>query len=330
MPVYENVALGGPVRPEDVAECVLFALTRPPNVNVDEIVVTRSRSLEANRPRGMSMGLTILEGSTFCICDEIGDLDGGRAASSPRTRASSPASSSGSTAPAPSSSRQGRSSTSRPRSICGTRSWPAGCRGTSISIARERFVGDGMQDHLVVQRGAEPLAFEIGLEVGADFADIITVKEHDFALGHPATARPLPPAAAARSIRPRTSSCSRRPMTAAPRRRSSSRSPAWSPTPACASRLELRAARALGAAGRRRPSLSGEEQPRHAVEHRFGEEREHVRESLSAWHLRVPRLRTASDDLRHSFTQSVAELAALRLRRTAGSGCCRPPECPGS
>ena len=38
--VYENVALGGPVRAEDVADCVLFALTRPPNVNVDEIVVT--------------------------------------------------------------------------------------------------------------------------------------------------------------------------------------------------------------------------------------------------------------------------------------------------
>ena len=33
-------ALGGPVRPEDVAECVLFALTRPANVNIDEIVVT--------------------------------------------------------------------------------------------------------------------------------------------------------------------------------------------------------------------------------------------------------------------------------------------------
>jgi 3-hydroxy acid dehydrogenase/malonic semialdehyde reductase len=28
-----------PVKPEDVAECVLFALTRPPHVNVDEIVV---------------------------------------------------------------------------------------------------------------------------------------------------------------------------------------------------------------------------------------------------------------------------------------------------
>ena len=38
--VYADVALGGPVRPEDVADCILFALTRPPNVNVDEIVVT--------------------------------------------------------------------------------------------------------------------------------------------------------------------------------------------------------------------------------------------------------------------------------------------------
>jgi 3-hydroxy acid dehydrogenase/malonic semialdehyde reductase len=37
--VYEGVAMGGPLRPEDVAECVLFALTRPANVNVDEIVV---------------------------------------------------------------------------------------------------------------------------------------------------------------------------------------------------------------------------------------------------------------------------------------------------
>jgi 3-hydroxy acid dehydrogenase/malonic semialdehyde reductase len=34
--VYEGVEA---MRPEDVAECVLFALTRPPNVNVDEIVV---------------------------------------------------------------------------------------------------------------------------------------------------------------------------------------------------------------------------------------------------------------------------------------------------
>ena len=34
--VYVNVE---PLTPEDVAECVLFALTRPPHVNVDELVV---------------------------------------------------------------------------------------------------------------------------------------------------------------------------------------------------------------------------------------------------------------------------------------------------
>ncbi len=34
--VYENV---DPLTPDDVADCVLFALTRPPHVNVDEVVV---------------------------------------------------------------------------------------------------------------------------------------------------------------------------------------------------------------------------------------------------------------------------------------------------
>jgi 3-hydroxy acid dehydrogenase / malonic semialdehyde reductase len=34
--VYANVE---PVRPEDVAECVIFVLTRPPHVNIDELVV---------------------------------------------------------------------------------------------------------------------------------------------------------------------------------------------------------------------------------------------------------------------------------------------------
>ena len=36
---YANVAMGGPLAPDDIAECIVFALTRRPNVNVDEIVV---------------------------------------------------------------------------------------------------------------------------------------------------------------------------------------------------------------------------------------------------------------------------------------------------
>jgi 3-hydroxy acid dehydrogenase / malonic semialdehyde reductase len=34
--VYANVE---PVQPADVADCVVFAVTRPPHVNIDEIVV---------------------------------------------------------------------------------------------------------------------------------------------------------------------------------------------------------------------------------------------------------------------------------------------------
>jgi NADP-dependent 3-hydroxy acid dehydrogenase YdfG len=37
--VYSDVAMGGALSAEDVADCIMFALTRRPNVNVDEIVV---------------------------------------------------------------------------------------------------------------------------------------------------------------------------------------------------------------------------------------------------------------------------------------------------
>jgi hypothetical protein len=37
--VYANVGLGGPLQPEDIAECILFAVTRPPHVSIDEMLV---------------------------------------------------------------------------------------------------------------------------------------------------------------------------------------------------------------------------------------------------------------------------------------------------
>jgi 3-hydroxy acid dehydrogenase / malonic semialdehyde reductase len=37
--VYRDVALGGALGPEDVADCIMFAVTRPPHVNIDEIVL---------------------------------------------------------------------------------------------------------------------------------------------------------------------------------------------------------------------------------------------------------------------------------------------------
>jgi len=38
-----------PVRPDDVAECIVFALTRPPHVNVDEIVIKALAQSTATR-----------------------------------------------------------------------------------------------------------------------------------------------------------------------------------------------------------------------------------------------------------------------------------------
>src|SRR5207249_1935451 len=63
----------------------------------------------------------------------------------------------------------------------------------TVSIQRHRFVGAAMQDRIVVRNeGPEPIALELGVEIGTDFADIFTVKAHDFALGDPLNAPPLP------------------------------------------------------------------------------------------------------------------------------------------
>ena len=50
-----------------------------------------------------------------------------------------------------------------------------------------------MQDRIVVENVTmEPLALDLAVEVACDFADIFAVKEHDFALGDPLGAKPLP------------------------------------------------------------------------------------------------------------------------------------------
>jgi 3-hydroxy acid dehydrogenase / malonic semialdehyde reductase len=44
--VYEGLE---PLRPEDIAECIVFAVTRPPHVNVDELVVKALAQSTATR-----------------------------------------------------------------------------------------------------------------------------------------------------------------------------------------------------------------------------------------------------------------------------------------
>ena len=53
-----------------------------------------------------------------------------------------------------------------------------------------------MQERIMIRNESmETLRFEVGLELGCDFADIFSVKDHDFTLGDPENAKPLPPLA---------------------------------------------------------------------------------------------------------------------------------------
>jgi glycogen debranching enzyme len=191
----------------------------------------------------------------------------------------------------------------------------------SLSIARERFVGAGMQDRIVLRNeGRSELALELALEVGTDFADIISVKEHDFALGDPLRARPLPPAAtvrldeeASQLVLEESNGRGGRTQVLLSRLGDVEGGRVRYP-------LELQPREEWELRVDVVSSLDGEELRPETVARRFGEGRAHVQASLDAWRMRVPRLRTRHDPLARAFAQSVADLAALRMRTDDGIG----------
>ncbi|HEV2712179.1 MAG TPA: glycogen debranching N-terminal domain-containing protein, partial [Gaiellaceae bacterium] len=140
------------------------------------------------------MSITILEGSTFCICDELGDIGGwptsGFFADDTRFLSILRLSINGRRPLLLSSDKVDYFS-----AAFYLRNAPLdGLEQDEISIIRERFIGEAMQDRLLVQNvGMRPVAFDLSLEVACDFADIFAVKDYDFALGDPANAAPLPP-----------------------------------------------------------------------------------------------------------------------------------------
>jgi glycogen debranching enzyme len=257
------------------------------------------------------MALTILEGSTFCVSDERGDVVDptmGLFASDTRFLSRWLLTING----------------ARPLLLSADkveyysaafflRNPLAGGLGQDqISIGRDRFVGDGMQEHLVVQNHApHDVEFELALELGSDFADIFAVKSYDFSLGDPEHAKPLPELVTATYERGENqfiledgSGCLtqivlselgdvdgatvRYRIALAPRER-------W----------QLRVDVIPAADGLRTAAARSER--------RFGDELARVRASLSAWELRVPQLRASWEELSHTFLQSVADLASLRM-----------------
>ena len=190
----------------------------------------------------------------------------------------------------------------------------------TVSIGRNRFVGEGMQDHLRVQnQSQENISFELALEFGSDFADIFAVKNHDFALGDPLKAIPLPPLAEGRYEEDENQfvfdddsglACTQVIL--------SERGHVEPGKIRYWVELEPRQTWDLGFDVV--PVLGGDKVRPQMARQRFGEERERIEASLAAWNLRVPRLRATWDDLDHVFPRSVADLASLRLSGGNGLG----------
>src|SRR4026209_2909138 len=141
--------------------------------------------------------LTILEGSTFCLSDERGDIveeTSGLFAYDTRFLSR--------LAPRLGESRPLILSSGRTDHFAAAfflrNSTADGLPHDAVSVARERFVATGMRERIAVRNETmERLRFEVSLELAADFADIISVKLHDFALGDPEHAPALPPPAPA-------------------------------------------------------------------------------------------------------------------------------------
>jgi glycogen debranching enzyme len=258
--------------------------------------------------------LRILEGATFCICDDLGDLSRdveGLYAEDTRFLSTLKLTVDGKRPLLLSSDRIEYFSAAffmrNPLSD--------GLTQDALSIRRERFVGDGMQDAIaVVNESMEPVEFDLQIELGSDFADIFAVKDHDFALGDPLRADPLP------AVRHGEFDAGRNQFVVSDD----------GTLPLKTQVIFSKEGQAVDSSMRYRLSLAprerwdlqvdvfplpdGEQVAPRFAERRFGEEVGRVRDSLFAWQLRVPQLRASWDVLGHAFGQSVADLASLRMR----------------
>lgn len=263
---------------------------------------------------------TILEGSTFCICDEIGDVretTHGLFADDTRFLSRLQLTIDGKRPLLLSSGAVEYFSAAYFLRNPLTDRLPL----DSVLIKRERFVGDGMQDHIVLtNETTSPLELRLELALAADFADIISVKEWDFSLGDPIHARPLPdPVQVAyddehnRFVLVDPDSLMRTQVIFSERGTPNGGGLVYdvelAPRETWSLRIDV--GLATDGAGDRTPDL---------VERHFGEERTRVSESVAAWQLRVPQIHASWNDLNHAFGQSVNDLAALRMRTADDAG----------
>jgi glycogen debranching enzyme len=253
--------------------------------------------------------LTILEGSTFCISDDRGDIaaeTSGFFAHDTRFLSRLVLRVGGASPLLLSSGR-----VEHFKAAFYLRNGTAnGLPRDAMSISRERFIGTGMQERVSLRNETTaPLEVEVALEAEADFADIISVKLHDFSLGDPELARPLPPPAPTSydegrgevSIVDPRGDLSTRLLLSQPGRLDGG---------AMTFGLSLQPHESWDLVVDVLPSLDGKSD---TVE-QLDEERETAGDAVAAWTLRVPRVRGGWESLRRSFDRSIDDLAALRMR----------------
>jgi glycogen debranching enzyme len=258
--------------------------------------------------------LTILEGSTFCVSDERGDISEptmGLFADDTRFLSRWVLTINGAR-PLMLSSRK----VEYYSAAFFLRNPVVGDLGhDEVSIARERFISDSMQENFVVSNHApRRVAFDFSLEMGNDFADIFAVKAYDFSLGDPDRAGPLPAA-----VSPVYESDDNQfvftvsdngfegltQVVLSERGETDGSKVTY--------RVELEPRETWRLRADVIPVTDGMRIAVQLAERRFGDELARVRASLAAWRLRVPQLRGSWDDLTRSFSQSVADLSSLRM-----------------
>ena len=260
------------------------------------------------------MPLTVLDGSTFCVCDERGDVDGiatasGFFASDTRFLSRSVLTLGGERLDPLSHDH----STPQLALFVLRNPLAAGLRPNELVIKRERFVGDCMEERIVVENhGHRGVEVELGLELAADFADIFVVKSLEPGFGEPDDVA-LPPSHPPERTADGTVVFSDGSFRGRTIVHFSELGHESGGVARFALSLEPKADWRLVVAVR--PELEGVEPlPAASFARELDEERRRAERSMTEWQHSAPVLSAQWDDLVHTWNRSLADLASLRMR----------------
>jgi glycogen debranching enzyme len=261
--------------------------------------------------------LTILNGTTFCIADDIGDVHGnatGLYAEDTRYLSELRMLVDGRAPLLLTSGKVEHFSAAfylrNPLS--------SGLPPDTLTISRERVIDRGLTERIRIRNeGMEPASFELSLVFAADFASVLTVKEWEIALGDPRHATPLPGPVTVQQFKPDefhlddVDSCCRTLIRLS------------RPPDVIGSRLSfpivLRPRESWELVLEIVPAEIGpREHGGGAVV--FAADALHRSDSLTSWRLRVPRLETTWTALNRTFDQAVQDIASLRIRSIGAAG----------